>query len=187
MNDFAPTPGGILIPFRGKRPRVAPDAFIAPTAVLIGDVEVGPQSGIWFGCVLRADTNTIRIGARTNIQDGTIIHVNPGAEFATIIGDDVTVGHLCLIHAARLESGAFVGMKAAVIDGAVVEGGAMVAAGALVTPNKRVPSGEMWAGSPAAFKRKISPEDWKGFARTAERYVDFGQEYRSEGIGVVAV
>jgi carbonic anhydrase/acetyltransferase-like protein (isoleucine patch superfamily) len=92
MNDFTPTPGGILIPFRGKRPRVAPDAFIAPTAVLIGDVEVGPQSGIWFGCVLRADTNTIRIGARSNIQDGTIIHVNPPAEHATIIGDDVTVG-----------------------------------------------------------------------------------------------
>ncbi|MCC7275425.1 MAG: gamma carbonic anhydrase family protein [Alphaproteobacteria bacterium] len=183
---FAPTPGGILIPFRGKYPRVAPDAFVAPTAVLIGDVEVGPEAGIWFGCVLRADTNTIRIGARSNIQDGTIIHVNPGEAWATVIGEDVTVGHLCLIHAARLESGAFVGMKAAVIDGAVVEGGAMVAAGALVTPNKRVPSGELWAGSPAAFKRKISPEDARGFATTSVRYVEFARQYRAEGIGVTA-
>ncbi|MGE0724758.1 MAG: gamma carbonic anhydrase family protein [Alphaproteobacteria bacterium] len=183
---FAPTAGGILIPFNGKRPRVAPDAFVAPNAVLIGDVEVGPKAGIWFGCVLRGDTNIISIGARTNIQDGTVIHVNPGEQWKTIIGEDVTVGHLCLIHAARLESNAFVGMKAAVIDGAVVEGGAMVAAGALVTPNKRVPAGEMWAGSPATFKRKITPDEWAQFAKTAPRYVEFAQQYRAEGIGVSA-
>jgi len=174
--------GGIRIPFQGKWPKVAPDAFVAPTAVLIGDVEIGPKAGIWFGCVLRGDVNIIRIGARTNIQDGTVIHVNGIAGHASIIGDDVTVGHMCLIHAARLEDGAFIGMKACVMDAAVVERGAMVAAGALVTPNKRVPAGELWAGSPAAFKRRISPEEAAMFAETAPRYVEYGQIYRTAGV-----
>ena len=100
---------GPLFSFEGKHPQIAADAFIAPTAAIIGDVTVGEKSGIWFHCVLRGDTNFIRIGARSNIQDGTIIHVNSGRE-ATIIGDDVTVGHACIIHACTLHDRAFVGM-----------------------------------------------------------------------------
>ena len=105
-----------------------PDAFIAPTAAVIGDVHIGAQSGIWFHCVLRGDTNFIRIGARTNIQDGTIIHVNAG-NYPTLIGDDVTVGHAAIIHACTLHDRAFVGMGATVLDGAVIEEGGMLAAG----------------------------------------------------------
>ena len=124
---------GPVYAFEGHLPRVAADAFIAPTAAVIGQVEIGAQSGVWFHCVLRGDTNFIRIGQRSNIQDGTIIHVNAGAQ-PTIIGDDVTVGHGCIIHACTLEDRTFVGMGATVLDGAVIEAGGMLAAGALLTP-----------------------------------------------------
>ena len=121
---------GPLFSFEGNAPQVAADAFVAPTAAVIGRVEIGPQSGVWFHCVLRGDTNFIRIGARSNIQDGTIIHVNAGT-LPTIIGDDVTVGHGCIIHACTLKDRAFVGMGATVLDGATIEEGGMLAAGGL--------------------------------------------------------
>jgi len=175
---------GVIMAHEGRRPVIAADAFIAPTAVIIGDVEIGPGSSIWFGCVLRGDSNAIRIGARTNIQDGTIIHVNHqkdggrGAEgFCTSIGDDVTVGHMALLHACRIESGAFIGMKACVMDGAVVEGRAMVAAGALLTPNKRVRAGELWAGSPARLMRQLTRDEIDYFPYSAEHYCELARSY----------
>jgi carbonic anhydrase/acetyltransferase-like protein (isoleucine patch superfamily) len=177
---------GTILPFHNFRPRIAPNAFIAPTAVVIGDIEIGGDCGIWFGCVLRGDGNAIRIGARTNIQDGTIIHVNnerdggrgkPG--FTCVIGDDVTVGHLALLHACTLEDGSFVGMKACVMDGAVVETGGMVAAGALVTPGKRVRKGELWAGSPAKLMRALKPDEIDSFQWTIEHYVERARTYRT--------
>ena len=128
----------LIIPFAGKTPAVAPDAFVAPNATVIGDVAIGAGSSVWYGCILRGDYNIIRIGARTNIQDGSVVHIDSRTSGA-VIGDDVTVGHMCLIHACTLESGCFVGNKATVMDGAVVESGAMVAAGALVTPNSARP------------------------------------------------
>lgn len=176
--------GGLIMAHGSRRPVIAADAFIAPTAVIIGDVEIGPGASIWFGCVLRGDSNSIRIGARTNIQDGTIIHVNHqkdggrGANgCATVVGDDVTVGHMALIHACRVESGAFVGMKACVMDGAVVEGQAMVAAGALVTPNKRVKSGELWAGSPARLLRQLSRPELDDLSYIARHYCELAATY----------
>jgi carbonic anhydrase/acetyltransferase-like protein (isoleucine patch superfamily) len=175
----------LILPFDGFQPRIAPGAFIAQTAVVIGDVEIGEDCGIWYGCVLRGDGNAIRIGARTNIQDGTVIHVNQeedggrGARgFACIIGADVTVGHQALIHACTLEDGSFVGMKACVMDGAVVETGGMVAAGALVTPGKRVRKGELWAGSPAKLMRPLTPAEIDGFRWTVEHYVERARAYR---------
>ncbi|HVZ01592.1 MAG TPA: gamma carbonic anhydrase family protein [Dongiaceae bacterium] len=173
---------GIIIPFEGVMPRIAADAFIAETAVIIGDVEIGPGASIWYGCVLRGDASSIRVGARTNIQDGTVIHVNSPREGTTatntVIGDDVTVGHMALIHACTLEDKSFVGMKACVMDGVVVEGGAMVAAGALVTPGKRVKSGEVWAGSPAKLMRPVSAKEAAYLAHAAEHYVELAQTYR---------
>jgi carbonic anhydrase/acetyltransferase-like protein (isoleucine patch superfamily) len=166
----------------GVAPVIAPDAFIAPTAVVIGDVHVGAQSGIWFHCVLRGDTNIIRIGARTNIQDGTIVHVNRGSEFATHIGDDVTVGHACIIHACTLHDRAFVGMGATVLDGAVIEEGGMLAAGALLTPNKRIGPNELWQGSPARLARVLSAEERARFDMTAKAYVENARRFR-EGLG----
>ena len=176
---------GLILQFGDRAPRVAADAYLAPTATLIGDVEIGGQSSIWFGCVLRGDGNSIRIGERTNIQDGTVIHVNEERDgtrgavgWSTIIGSDVTVGHLALLHACSLEDGAFVGMKACVMDGAVVEGQAMVAAGALLTPGKRVRQGELWAGSPAKLMRHLTPAELDYLAYSARHYVEFAMAYR---------
>jgi carbonic anhydrase/acetyltransferase-like protein (isoleucine patch superfamily) len=169
---------GPLYPFEGKSPVLHEGAWVAPTAAVIGDVVLGPGSSVWYGCVLRGDTNVIRVGARTNIQDGTIVHVNSGAEPA-IIGEDVTIGHGCIIHACTLEDGAFVGMGATVLDRAVVEGGGMLAAGALLTPGKRVRRGELWAGSPAKFLRTLSEEEIAAFAKTAPHYSALALRHRA--------
>jgi carbonic anhydrase/acetyltransferase-like protein (isoleucine patch superfamily) len=181
---------GLVLPFRHFRPRVASSAFVAQTAVLIGDVEIGEDCGIWYGCILRGDGNAIRIGPRTNIQDGTIIHVNEEpaggrgkSGFACYIGADVTVGHLALIHACTLEDGSFVGMKACVMDGAVVETGGMLAGGALLTPGKRVRKGELWAGSPAKFMRALTPAETEMFGWTVEHYVERARAYRETVAG----
>ncbi len=167
---------GLIIAYGGKRPEIADDAFIAPNAAVIGDVVIGAQSSIWFACTVRGDGNFIRIGARTNIQDGTVIHVD-SASLPTIIGDDVTIGHMALIHACTLESGSFVGMAATVMDGAVVESGAMVAAGALVTPGKRVAAGELWAGSPAKKWRDLTDLERATLTDAAAHYVELARGY----------
>ena len=167
---------GIIMEYGGKSPDIAADAFIAPTAAVIGDVVIGAQSSIWFACTLRGDGNYIRIGAHSNIQDGTVIHVD-SASLPTIIGDHVTVGHMALIHACTLESGSFVGMAATVMDGAVVESGAMVAAGALVTPGKRVAAGELWAGSPAKKWRDLTDQERATLTDAAGHYVELSRGY----------
>ena len=173
----------LIRPHHGVTPTIAASAFVAETAVIIGDVTIGEQASIWYGCVLRGDGNFIRVGARTNIQDGTIVHVNHEREGATgtrtIIGADVTIGHMALIHACTLEDGCFIGMQACVMDGAVVESGAMVAAGALVTPGKRVKRGELWGGSPAKLMRKLTEAELKHFGYTVEHYVEMAASYRN--------
>jgi len=166
----------IILPYRGVWPTIDPDAFIAPGAVVIGDVVIGAGSGIWFGCVVRGDVHEIRIGRDTNIQDGSVVHVSKGT-FGTYIGDGITIGHKALIHACTLETGCFIGMGATVMDGGVVEAGAMVAAGALVTPGKRVTGGTLWAGSPARPKRDLNPDDTDGWPAQAAHYAALGREY----------
>jgi carbonic anhydrase/acetyltransferase-like protein (isoleucine patch superfamily) len=161
----------VIAPFEGVAPRIHPGAWVAPNAVVLGDVEIGEGASVWYGCVLRGDTNFIRIGARSNIQDGTIIHVNAGRE-PTVIGADVTVGHAAIIHACTLEDGAFVGMGATVLDGAVVESGAVLAACSVLPPGKRIPGGELWMGNPARLVRLLTPEAREQFARTAPHYVE---------------
>ena len=179
---------GLVLPFGNLVPRIAGDAFIAANATVIGDVEIGAQSGIWFGCVVRGDGNSIRIGDRTNIQDGTVIHVNAERDggrgavgWRTTIGSDITVGHMALLHACTLEDGAFVGMKACVMDGCVVEGQGMVAAGALLTPGKRVRKGELWAGSPARLMRQMSAAEFEYLTYSARHYVELAAAYRRQG------
>ena len=177
---------GIILPHRGLMPKIAPDAFIAETAVVIGDVEIGSGTSVWYGCVLRGDLNKIRVGRNTNIQDGTVVHINhdpdgdyreTGGGMPTHIGDGVVIGHMALIHACTLEDGCFVGMRATVMDEAVVETGAMVAAGALLTPGKRAASGELWIGSPAKFGRLLSQEERDLVPYLAEHYRESGVEY----------
>lgn len=168
----------LILPYKGIMPKIAGDAFIAPGAVVIGDVEIGSRSNVWFGCVIRGDVNTIRIGEGTNIQDGSVVHVTRKTG-PTKIGSGVTIGHMALLHACTLEDGSFVGMQATVMDGAVVESGGMAAAGALVTPGKRIPKGQIWAGNPARYLRDLKQEEVDFITVSAQHYMDLAAEYRN--------
>lgn len=174
----------MLLPWQGTTPAVDREAFVAPGAVLIGDVAVGAGSSIFFNCTLRGDVNHIRVGAQSNIQDGTVIHVS-GQGSPTIIGDRVSIGHSVLLHACTLEDEAFVGMGAVVMDDCVVEGGGMVAAGALLTPGKHIRRGELWAGRPAKLWREMSPDAMARNMRTWQTYYDLSRKYLADGIGRV--
>ncbi len=171
---------GPLYLLDGVAPRVHPTAFIAPNAAVIGNVEIGPELGVWFGCVIRGDTNTIRIGARTNIQDGTIIHVDDASP--TTIGDDVTVGHAAIIHACTLKDRAFVGMGSVVLDDAVIEEEGMLGASGLLTPGKVIGKRELWTGSPAKLRRVMDEAERSGFDRNAVVYRGLAARYRA-GLG----
>ena len=173
---------GLIIAYEGTTPEISPEAFIAPDATIIGRVSIGPMTGVWYKCVIRGDEEPITIGANCNIQDGTVIHVH-SLKQGTYIGADVTIGHMSLLHACTLEDGAFCGMGAIVLDGAVIEGGAMLAAGAMLTPGKRIPHGELWAGRPARFARKLTPEELAGMPRTISNYAGRAEEYLKAGIG----
>jgi carbonic anhydrase/acetyltransferase-like protein (isoleucine patch superfamily) len=175
--------GPSLIEYGGKRPIVDPSAFVAPGAVLIGDIEIGPEASIWYNCVLRGDVNRIRIGARTNIQDGTVIHVDsprPGNEagLRTIIGEDVLIGHLAMVHGCILHDRAFVGLGSIVMDGCEIESGGMLAAGAMLTPGKKIPAGQLWAGRPARFVRELSEADLAGQQEGVAHYVELAKAHR---------
>ncbi len=168
---------GLIVPFNGIVPKIDKTAFVAPSATLIGDVEIGVNCGIWFGAVLRADGPGIRIGDNSNIQDGVVIHI-AARGLGTTVGRNVTVGHLALLHACEVQDDSFIGMHSTVLDEAVVETGAMVAAGAVVTPRKIVRKGELWAGNPAVKLRDITEKDLEMFRRSAESYVKLAQAYR---------
>jgi carbonic anhydrase/acetyltransferase-like protein (isoleucine patch superfamily) len=169
---------GPIFSLNGVTPTIAADAFIAPTAAVIGDVVIGSETGIWFHCLVRGDLNSIRIGARTNIQDATVIHIDSG-DFSTFIGDDVTVGHNAVIHACTLKNRAFVGISATVLDGAVIEEGGMLAAGGLLTPGKVIGPNELWTGSPAKLRRVMDNEERKRFDRNAEVYRALAKQFRA--------
>lgn len=166
-----------VLPFEGHWPTVAGDTFVAPGAWVIGQVEIGAQSSVWYNCVVRGDEEPIRIGNRSNIQDGSIVHTSSGRA-DTWIGDDVLIGHMCVIHGCRLEDRAFVGMGATILDHAVIESDAMLAAGSLLTPGKRIPSGQLWAGRPAKFMRELSPEDIADNKRAVDEYVRLAMHHR---------
>lgn len=166
----------IVLPYAGALPVVDGTAYVAPGVMMVGDITIGPDASVWFGSVLRADTGAIHIGARSNVQDGTILHVNHKHR-GVIIGDDVTVGHQCLLHACTLEDGSFVGMRACVMDDVVVEKGAMVAAGSLVTKGKRVGAGQLWAGSPAKYLRDLTDEEKERMTIPVKHYAVVAKEY----------
>lgn len=166
----------IIFPYNGVTPKIDDNAFVAANAVVTGDVEIGADSGIWYGCVMRGDVNSIRIGQGTNIQDGTVVHVS--RPFGTVIGDRITIGHMALIHACTLEDDCFIGMKATVMDGAVVGKGALVAAGALVTPGKQIPAGQMWAGAPAKYIRDVNDKDREMMNYTQPNYEKLAKDYK---------
>ena len=172
-----------LIPFEGRAPRLDPTAFVAPGAVLIGDVELGSGASIWYNVVLRGDMNLIRVGARSNIQDGSVVHVDPPrpggpeAGFPALIGEDVLVGHMAMVHGCTLHDRAFVGLGAIVMDGCVIESDAMLAAGAMLTQGKRLPSGQLWAGRPAKYVRDLRPDDVDRMREGAAHYAALARRH----------
>jgi carbonic anhydrase/acetyltransferase-like protein (isoleucine patch superfamily) len=165
-----------LWPCRGILPTIHDTAFIAPGAQIIGDVHVGAQASIWFNCVVRGDVDSVRIGARTNLQDGSIVHVT-GGHFSTSIGDDVLIGHQCVIHGCRLENQSFVGMGSTVMDGCVIEEGAMLGAGSLLSPGKVIKANQLWLGRPARFVRNLTPEEREQNRAGVIHYVELAAEY----------
>lgn len=167
----------IVLPYRGVHPTIQPCAFVAPGAVIVGDVEIGEDASVWYQCVVRGDVNRIRIGARTNLQDGTIVHVTT-AKWPTIIGEDVTVGHRAVLHGCQIGAGALIGIGATVLDGAVIGAGAQVAAGALVSPRTEVPPGTLVMGVPARVKRALSDDEIADLRRQAHHYVELAREHR---------
>ena len=162
--------------FRGMRPRVARGVFLAENCAVIGDVEIGEDSSIWYGTVVRGDVMPIRIGARTNLQDNTVLHVTAG-KFGTTIGNDCTIGHNAIIHACTIEDACLIGMGAIVLDGARVGRGSFVGAGALVTPGTDIPPGSFVLGSPARVRRTVSDTEREAIEYGARHYVELARTY----------
>jgi carbonic anhydrase/acetyltransferase-like protein (isoleucine patch superfamily) len=164
----------------GKAPRLADSVWVAEDAVVVGDVEIGPESSVWFGAVVRGDVNHIRIGARTNVQDHAVLHVTGGTH-PTVVGDDVTLGHRVTLHGCTVKDRCLIGIGAVVMDGAVVGEDAMVGAGSLVPPGMVVPPGMLALGSPAKVKRELTREEIEYFRRSAASYAGHAGQYRREG------
>lgn len=168
----------MILPYRNETPEIHDSVYIAPTAQIIGKVKIGAESSLWFNTVVRGDVHSIEIGERTNVQDGTIIHVTTGG-IGTHIGNDVTIGHGAILHDCTLHDACFIGMGALIMDKAVIETGAMVAAGSLVPPGKIVKSGEVWGGRPAKYMRNMTEDEKAYLSVSADRYVGLGKEYKN--------
>lgn len=176
--------GVSLIEIHGKRPRIHDSAFVAPGCRLIGDIEIGADVSIWYNCVLRADVNRIVIGARTNIQDGSVCHVDspkPGSPdgHPLIIGEDVLIGHLAMVHGCVLADRSFVGLGAIVMDGCAIDSEGMLAAGAVLTPGKRIGARELWVGRPAKLMRQLSDEEVAMNGLGVAHYVENGRAHKA--------
>lgn len=163
--------------FNGKIPVIHPTAFVAESGVVIGDVEIGEESSVWFGSVIRGDVNYIRIGARTNIQDCSVIHID-SAGFPTTLEDEITVGHRVTLHGCYVESGCLIGIGSVLLDGVRVGRNSLVAAGSLLTPNTDIPMGSLVMGSPAKVKRALTQEEIANLSRNWKNYVELRKHYR---------
>ena len=163
--------------YRNTIPRIADNVFVAPGAFVIGDVEIGPESSIWFGTVIRGDVHSIRIGARTNIQDQSMLHVT-GGRFPLVIGNNCTLGHRVTVHGCTLADHAFIGIGATVLDNCRIGEFAMLGAGSLLPPGKEIPPRKLAMGIPARVVRDITPEEEAMILRTVETYAERGREYR---------
>ena len=165
----------MIIEYGGHSPKVHPSAFIAPTAVLIGNVEVGAESSVWFGAVLRGDNGPIRIGARTSIQDNAVLHVSEHGQ--TVVDDDVTVGHCAVMEDCHIKRRALIGSNAVVLGGASVGEGSLIAAGSVVGEGAQIPGGVLAAGAPATVKKTIEGEAAKWIEISADEYVKLSRSY----------
>ena len=166
----------MLIKYRRILPKVEKNVFIAPGSYVIGDVEIGSKSNIWFNVIIRGDVEKIRIGTNTNIQDLTMVHCTTNGH-GTQIGSNVTIGHNCVIHDCKVEDNALIGMSSTILDGAIIKKSSMLAAGSLLTQGKTVKSSELWAGKPAEFLRMLTSNEKKFLIKSAKRYYQLSQEY----------
>ncbi|MBI5059394.1 gamma carbonic anhydrase family protein [candidate division KSB1 bacterium] len=169
----------VILAYRGVQPTIHESAWIAPGAVVIGDTVIGPECSVWFGAIIRGDVNSIRIGAKTNIQDGAVCHVTI-ARAKLEIEELVTVAHGVVVHGCTLKSGCMVGIGARVLDHAVIGSGSVIAAGAVVLEGTNVPPGELWAGVPATKRRDLTPDEVRGLLDTAERYAVYRLHYMGQ-------
>jgi len=168
----------MLIDFQGMTPAVAASAYLVNSAEIIGDVTIGELSSVWFNVVIRGDVNHIRIGSRSNVQDGTVIHVT-NKTHSTSIGDDVTIGHRVTLHGCTIGNRCLIGIGAIILDGAVIGDECLVGAGALVTPGTRIPDGSMVLGMPAKIKRELNPDERAALLASARNYTEYIKLYRS--------
>lgn len=166
-----------LYEHKSVRPTLGPDVWVAPNATIIGDVTVGEKSSIWFGAVLRGDVFPIRIGARTNIQDNAVVHVT-ASKASTTIGDDVTIGHLAIVHGCNVGSRCLIGMGSILLDGAVIEEESFIAAGSLVVPGMRVPSRSLVMGRPGKIVRTLDEQALAQIRASAEAYIAYAKDFR---------
>ena len=171
----------MIIEYRGKRPKIAASAFIAPTAVLIGDVEVGEDASIWFGTVIRADNGPIRIGNRANVQDNAVVHVSEHC--TTIIEDDVTVGHCAVMEDCRIGRGSLIGSNAVILNHAVIGEQTLVAAGSVVATGAQIPSRVVVAGAPAVVKKQLEGASVQWVEHGSVEYAQLSRSYLRHGIG----
>ncbi len=167
----------MIKPFAGRAPQLGADAWVAETAMVIGDVVLGPRASIWYGAVLRGDVEKISIGADSNIQDNSVIHVDSSG-FSTVVGERVTVGHLAVLHGCTIRDGALIGIGAVVLNGAEIGEGALVGAGAVVTPGTKIPPGMLAVGAPAKVKRPLTDEEKQTLLESAPHYVQLAREHR---------
>lgn len=179
MTDH-PRPDVTLIAINGKAPRIHSTAFVAPGCRIIGDVEIGPDASVWYNCVIRADVHRVAIGARSNIQDGSVVHCDSPKPrrpdgFPTIIGEDVLIGHMAMVHGCTLEDRAFVGLGAIVMDGCHIHADGMLAAGALLTQGKVIASRQLWTGRPAKYARDLTDEALADMQAGVQGYVKNAQ------------
>src|SRR5215211_2540311 len=170
------TDRGTLLPHGEAFPEASPSAWIAPGAYVIGAVHLGEESSVWYGAVLRGDTEPIRVGSRTNIQDGCVLHADPG--YLAIVGDDCVVGHRAVVHGCEIENGCLIGMGATILNGAKIGEGSIVAAGALVPENKEFPPRSLIVGIPAKRVREVTEEQTEDIARGVRTYVERAAAHR---------
>jgi carbonic anhydrase/acetyltransferase-like protein (isoleucine patch superfamily) len=161
-----------------QRPRVDPSAWVAPTAMVVGDVEIGSESSVWYSAVVRADMETIRIGSRTNVQDGSALHSDPGSPLR--VGDGVSIGHNVVLHGCTVEDDVLIGMGATVLNGAVIGKGSLVAAGATVLGGTQVPPGSLVAGLPAKVRRELDEQAIAANRANADTYVELARRHADE-------
>jgi len=165
--------------YRGKFPQIAASAYIDPATVIIGDVVIGEESSVWPMCVVRGDVHYIRIGNRTNIQDGCVLHVMKD-QYPLVLGDEITVGHSVTLHGCTIENRVLVGMRATILNGAVIGTGSIIAAGTLVTERTIIPPGSLVMGSPGKVKRALNESELASIQDYAERYAGYSKIYKNE-------